>query len=132
MKLGKLNLFQSQQPASGPWAMVVDSDSEVSAEAATRLGRLGYRVLIVGSAQEAIASARLPQVEFILLDRGFRGDGANTRQTLAQLQTDPSTARIPRLMTSLRQELEQASTVAERKVQSRANYAYAHQEASVA
>jgi CheY-like chemotaxis protein len=88
-----------------PTILLIDEDVQFLETATARLGKLGYHVKPVRSAEEARRLAQEVQPCMILIDRGLPGDGEAGRRILAALKGDPDVSHIPVLMTSARQSM---------------------------
>jgi PAS domain S-box-containing protein len=91
-------------PEAAPLVLVCDDDSAIAAVARGVLEGEGYRVVIAGSGEDALAMARTSAPAAILLDMRMPGMGGPA--TLSALRADPATRDIPVVIFSVLSELE--------------------------
>ncbi|HEX8360210.1 MAG TPA: CHASE3 domain-containing protein [Longimicrobium sp.] len=98
-------------PEAAPLVLVCDDDGAMAAVARDVLEREGYRVVIAGSGEEALASARVRPPAAILLDMRMPGMGGPA--TLSALRADPGTRDIPVVIFSVLSESDAGAGIAD-------------------
>jgi CheY-like chemotaxis protein len=94
-----MSLAERKPAARSPRALIVEDDPDVMALLASHLRRLGCKVILAASGEEALDSVAAFPPDLAVID--IRLPGIDGRQLLDALRTDPATAKCLMVATTV-------------------------------